>query len=137
MKTSTFFVLIAVLGGTLQNCDKINHWINPPPTISHLPENYEVILYSTTWCGYCAKTREYFAENHIKYTDLDVEHSEEGHRDYERLGGNGVPIVLINSETLIHGYSPEKISEALNNTESTATQVIKEQLNPYLTPQNK
>ena len=94
MKTTTLFLLVAVVGGALQNCDQINHWINPPPSISHLPENYKVILYSTTWCGYCAKTREYFAENHIQYTDLDVEHSERGRKDYKLLGANGLSYFL-------------------------------------------
>jgi glutaredoxin len=117
MKTSTFVVLVAVGVGILQSRDKIDHWLNPPQPISQEAiKNSKVVLYSTTWCGYCAKTRQYFAENNIKYTDLDVEHSEQGRKDYERLGGNGIPIVVINKETVIHGYSPEKIIEALNST---------------------
>jgi glutaredoxin len=116
MKTSTAFVLIAVVGGVIQNRDKITRWFHPAPAISQRLEKNEVILYSTTWCGYCAKTREYFAENNIDYIDLDVEHSEEGRQGYESLGGNGVPIVVINTETVIHGYNPEGISAALNNT---------------------
>ena len=118
MKASTLIVLIAVAGGALQNRAKISHWLNPPPPVSHASMNSEVVLYSTSWCGYCAKTRAYFAENHIKYIDLDIENSEKGRADYERFGGNGVPMVLINDETLIHGYDPEKISEVLNSAES-------------------
>ena len=53
------------------------------------------------------------------YTDFDVEHSEKGRKDYQRLGGNGIPIVVINGKTVIHGYSPKKISEALNDTGSS------------------
>jgi glutaredoxin len=117
MKTSTFFILIAVAGGTLENRDKIAYWLNPPPAISQENGQNEVILYSTTWCGYCAKTRKFFAENHIKYTDLDVEKSEQGRKDYERLGGNGVPIVIINREIAIRGYNPEAITDALNRSE--------------------
>jgi glutaredoxin len=114
MKTSTFLLLAAVVGGTLQNRDKISHWLNQPPVIAHIAGNYDVILYTTTWCGYCAKTRRYLAENNIRYTDWDVEHSEKGRIDYERFGRKGIPIVVINGETVIFGYSPEKISEALN-----------------------
>ncbi len=117
MKTSTFFVLLAVAGGTLENRDKISHWINPPPPLSQNATKKEVVLYSTTWCGYCAKTREFFAENHIKYTDLDVEKSEQGRKEYERLGGNGVPIVIISREIAIRGYNPEAITDALNRSE--------------------
>jgi len=115
LKTSTFFLLIAVAGGTLPNRDRIANWINPPPPILKVSGDNKVILYSTTWCGYCAKTREYFAQNHIQYTDLDVEHTERGRSDYKSLGGNGIPIVVINNEAPIHGYSPKKISDAFNN----------------------
>ena len=118
MKTTTFLLLVTVLGGTLQNRDKISHWLNPQPVIANVAGNYDVVLYTTTWCGYCAKTRKYLAENNIKYTDFDVEHSEKGRKDYERLGRNGIPIVVINGKTFIHGYSPKKISEALNNSDS-------------------
>jgi len=118
LKASTFFLLVAVAGGTLQNRDKIIHWFNPPPPLINVSENNKVILYSTTWCGYCAKTRQFFADNHIQYTDLDVELSERGRSDYQSLGGHGIPIVVINNEAPIHGYNPNKISEALSNTAS-------------------
>lgn len=72
-----------------------------------------MVLYSTTWCGYCAKTRQYFGEHNIAYTDLDVEHSELGEKGYQELGGNGVPIVVINQDTVIHGYAPEQLEAAL------------------------
>ncbi len=116
MKTSTLFLLVAVVGGTFQNQDKIIDLVNPPPAISQLPGSYSVILYSTMWCGYCAKTRQYFADNNIQYTDLDVEHSERGRSDYKSLVGNGVPIVVINNKITIHGYNPKKIRAALSNT---------------------
>lgn len=109
---------MAVAGGAMQNRAKISHWLNPPPPVSQAAGSREVVLYSTAWCGYCAKTRQYFAENHIEYTDLDIETSERGRADYERFGGNGVPMVLINDETLIHGYDPERIGEVLNHAES-------------------
>jgi glutaredoxin len=114
MKTSTFIMLMAATTGFMQNRQKISDWLNPPPPASHAFAKKEVILYSTTWCGYCAKTRKYFAQNHINYTDFDIEHSEKGRNDYERLGGNGVPIIVINKETVIHGYSPEEINNALS-----------------------
>jgi glutaredoxin len=116
LKSSTFFLLVAVAGGTLQNRDKIIQWFNPPPPMINVSGDNQVILYSTTWCGYCAKTREYFADNHIEYIDLDVELSERGRSDYQSLGGHGIPIVVINNEAPIHGYNPKKISEALSST---------------------
>jgi mycoredoxin len=67
-----------------------------------------VILYATTWCGYCKKTRAFLAKNNIQYTEYDVEESEEGRQQHKALGGNGVPVLDIKG-TVIHGYSVEKM----------------------------
>ncbi len=113
MSKYSFLLLIALLGGLAQNRDKIAHWLHPSPPKIRVAGQNDVVLYSTTWCGYCAKTREYFAENNIDYIDLDVEKSEEGRRIYQQMGGNGVPIVVVNNDTVIHGYAPDEINAAL------------------------
>jgi hypothetical protein len=33
----------------------------------------DVVLYSTAWCGYCRKAREFFAANGIRYVEYDIE----------------------------------------------------------------
>ncbi|POZ50112.1 glutaredoxin family protein [Methylovulum psychrotolerans] len=114
MKTSTFLALATITGGLIQNHDKISAWLDPLPAITRQTGQNEVILYSTTWCGYCAKTRKYFAEHHIKYTDLDIEHSEQGRSGYNQLHGHGVPIVVINGVP-IYGYDPGEMGKALAN----------------------
>jgi glutaredoxin len=54
-----------------------------------------VIIYSTQWCGVCKKAKRYFKEKKIPYEEYDVEHSEKGKRDFKRLQGTGVPILLV------------------------------------------
>ncbi len=71
-----------------------------------------VILYATSWCGYCKRTRAFFSENNIKYTEYDVEKSEVGRQQYEALGGQGVPVVDIKG-TVIFGYSVKKMKTIL------------------------
>lgn len=63
-----------------------------------------VILYSTSWCGYCKQARQYFRSNNIPFTEYDVETSARGKRDYAALGGNGVPIILVGNRRL-NGFS--------------------------------
>ncbi len=75
-------------------------------------QHNNVILYATSWCGYCKRTRAFFAENNIKYTEYDVEKSEEGRKRYEALGGKGVPVVDIRG-TVIYGYSTNKMESTL------------------------
>ena len=111
MSKTALLLLIALIGGVSQNQTKIKHWLNPPPP--RIPGNDKVVLYSTTWCGYCAKTRAYFADNNIKYEELDVEQTDQGRTFYQQIGANGVPIVTINSNTVIRGYDPDGIDAAL------------------------
>ena len=72
----------------------------------------EVVLYATSWCGYCRKTRELLSAYNIEYTELDVERSQEGKRRFDQLGGHGVPVVTVGS-TAIHGYNPDALIETL------------------------
>ena len=111
MSKLQILLLIAIAGGVLQNQANIKRWLNPPPP--RIPGKDKVVLYSTTWCGYCAKTRDFFADNNIAYQDVDVETTEAGKIAYQHLGADGVPIVVINNDTIIRGYDPEGIDTAL------------------------
>lgn len=71
-----------------------------------------VTLLATSWCGYCAKMRRYFADQGIAYHELDVEKSAEGRARYEDFEAPGVPIVVVGAQ-VIHGYDPDGVSAAL------------------------
>lgn len=71
-----------------------------------------VVLYATSWCGYCQKTRVFLNENNIQYTEYDVEKSDEGRAQFEALGGSGVPVIDIKG-TVIHGFSLKKMKSTL------------------------
>jgi len=77
--------------------------------------NGKVILYATSWCGYCKKTRELLQANNIDYFEYDIENSEEGNNQYRELGGRGVPLLLINGQ-VINRYDPAKILELAKST---------------------
>lgn len=90
---------------------EIRNFIDPQPSYGEA-HNVEVVLYATSWCGYCAKAREFLAQNNIPYYEYDIEESSEGHEQYKRLGGRGVPVLWVNGET-IKGYQPQMILDAL------------------------
>lgn len=73
----------------------------------------KVVLYGTAWCGYCAKTRDYFKKNHIDFVDLDIEKSPEALKAHKELGG-GVPVVLIGNRK-IQGFNAGALEAALKN----------------------
>lgn len=66
-----------------------------------------VTLYATRWCGYCKKARQYFKANHIQYTEFDIEKSATGKQQYDRLGGQGVPLIVVGTST-VRGFDVER-----------------------------
>lgn len=79
----------------------------PLPSIEH-----EVVMYGAAWCGYCAKTRQYFAAHGVRYTEHDIEASDEGRRGFEALGGRGIPVVVIDG-TVVQGFNAEAMDSLL------------------------
>ena len=72
----------------------------------------EVILYSASWCGYCTATREFFKDNRIRFTELDIETTAEGAEAYEKLGRGGIPVILV-SGAEIRGFSEGELRKLL------------------------
>ena len=60
----------------------------------------KVVMYSAVWCGVCKKARQYFQANKIAFSEYDIETSKKGQRDYEKLKGRGVPIILVGKKRL-------------------------------------
>jgi mycoredoxin len=96
--------IIAILAMVVQRWDEIQSFIQPLVN-AEAAEQQQVTLYATSWCGYCAKTRKLLDDNHIAYTEYDIESSEEGNRQYKALGGQGIPVLQIGTE-VVNGYNP-------------------------------
>ena len=88
----------------------------PPQTDRVLTstQHEKVILYATSWCGYCKKTRQLLADNHVEYTEFDIETSEEGRVQHEQLNGHGVPVLDVKG-TVIHGFDEEEVTNTLKS----------------------
>lgn len=67
----------------------------------------KVVMYATSWCPYCAKARAYFTSKHISFNEQDIENSSSAKRAYDKLGGNGVPLILVDNERM-QGFNAEQ-----------------------------
>ncbi|HMN45399.1 MAG TPA: glutaredoxin family protein [Povalibacter sp.] len=105
----TLVVCLLALGLWL-NWDRIDRFFDGEPAVTG---SGDVILYATSWCGYCRKTRELFDEQGVAYVEYDIEKSDEGRARYDELGGNGVPVIDVRG-TIIHGYDEDGILAALH-----------------------
>ncbi len=73
----------------------------------------DVELYTTSWCGYCKKARNFFQSRGIPFTEYDIEKDESAARRKKRLDSRrGVPFAVINGQQ-IHGYSEAAYERAL------------------------
>jgi glutaredoxin len=63
-----------------------------------------VIMYSTSWCGYCKKARQHFTRNKIPFQEYDIEKSKKAAKQYRKLNGRGVPVILIGNQRM-NGFS--------------------------------
>lgn len=68
------------------------------------PNDRRVIMYSTSWCTYCKKARNYFEKNRVRYVEYDIEESSRAKEEFDQLGGKGVPLIVV-GRTKMSGFS--------------------------------
>ena len=83
---------------------RINTYESVTYATSDIDTGKKVVMYSTSWCGFCKKARKYFKENGIKFTEYDIEKSAKGRQEYHRLGATGVPVILVGKRRM-NGFS--------------------------------
>lgn len=60
----------------------------------------KVVLYSSSRCVKCQEARQYLMAKKIPFVEFDVQKSRRGAKDFARLKGRGVPILLIGTVRL-------------------------------------
>jgi glutaredoxin len=71
-----------------------------------------VMMYSTSWCGVCTNARNYMRSNNIRFTELDIEKNNTAQAEYKKLGGKGVPLILVGSQKM-SGFSSSRLESML------------------------
>jgi glutaredoxin len=80
------------------------------PLDLEIARDRKVVIYTTDWCGICRQAKQHFKRNHIPFREFDVENSSQGRRDYRRLKGTGVPIILVGKQRM-NGFSPDRFDQ--------------------------
>jgi glutaredoxin len=65
-----------------------------------------VVMFSAQWCGYCRKARDYFQSSGVAFRERDIEKDAAARAEYDRLGGTGVPLILVGDRRL-NGFSED------------------------------
>lgn len=70
----------------------------------------KVVMYSTVWCPSCKTAKKYFRRKGIPFKEYDIETSAKGRRDYKKLKGTGVPIILVGKQRMT-GFSASRFEK--------------------------
>ncbi|MCB1736424.1 MAG: glutaredoxin family protein [Gammaproteobacteria bacterium] len=103
------FAGILIILGLAMNRHEI---MTRPQTVAELDLAAPVILYSTSWCPYCVKAREWFERHEVEYVEYDVEKSVAAATQYRQLRGRGTPLIVMGDD-VIQGFNPPRMELAL------------------------
>lgn len=72
----------------------------------------QVVIYTTSHCPYCKQAKQYFAQKGIRYREIDVETSMSGKEAFRKLGGNGVPLIMVGDKK-VDGFNAQELDRLL------------------------
>ena len=76
----------------------------------------EVVVYTTTWCGWCRKTLAFLDERGVRYVNKDIEANDWNREELiEKTGRTSIPVVEINGE-LIRGFNADRMEQLLSGS---------------------
>lgn len=73
----------------------------------------KVTVYSTSWCPWCDRVKDFLREKKVPFTDVNVENNPVAAQEMvQKSGQMGVPVVDIDG-TIIVGFNEPEIRKAL------------------------
>lgn len=82
----------------------------------HTPDAGSVVMYSTTWCGYCQRLKKQLTSAGIGYTEIDIEQDESVIPYIEQVnaGNRVVPTVVFPDGTATANPSLAQVKERIS-----------------------
>jgi glutaredoxin len=75
----------------------------------------DVVIYTTTECPYCAQAKAWMTQYGFTYTECDTEASRSCAAEFERLGGNGVPYLIVRGHHMKDGFDSDEFVSILRD----------------------
>jgi len=72
-----------------------------------------ITMYTTPSCSFCRKAKDFFRQNHVKFTEYDVSRDQRRADEMVRKSGQmGVPVIDINGRIIV-GFNQPEVERAL------------------------
>lgn len=75
------------------------------------PPQEKIIMYGTSWCGYCKRLKKKLNTHHVPFQEIDVEQNAAAERLFVEKGYQGVPVVYVGTH-VIEGYDIDQMNAA-------------------------
>jgi len=72
----------------------------------------KVVMYTTSHCPACKAAKQFLAQKGVPYEEIDVETSRDGAQAFQKLGGRGVPLILVGDKKM-EGFNAQALEAAL------------------------
>ena len=74
---------------------------------------HTVKMFTTPTCGYCRQAKDFFNDNNVSFSEVDVTKDQVALRDIaDRSGQMGVPVIDVDGEIVI-GFDRERLAQLL------------------------
>ncbi len=72
----------------------------------------QIIMYSTAQCPACQQAKQYLTQRGVPFEERNVQQSKTAADEFQRLGGRGVPLIMVGGERM-EGFNPQEIDRLL------------------------
>lgn len=73
----------------------------------------KVVIYTTQWCPYCKKTKEYLKAHNVDFTERDIEQGDQSvDALFSSIGYPGIPKIVV-GDVIINGFNASLIAQEL------------------------
>ena len=71
-----------------------------------------ITLYSTRRCPHCRQLKQWLQQRGLRFQEFDIERNARAFKEFQRLGGRGVPLLLLNGQR-VDGFDPKRLQRLL------------------------
>jgi mycoredoxin len=76
----------------------------------------ELVMYTTSWCGYCVRLKHFFERERIAFREVNIEHDRDAARFVGSVnrGNHTVPTLQFSDGSILTNPSPAQVLEKVS-----------------------
>ncbi|GAA5786681.1 hypothetical protein YWS52_30050 [Chitiniphilus shinanonensis] len=74
----------------------------------------DVVMYTTTECGYCAQAKNWLREYGFEFTECNMSVDEYCQREFSAYGATGTPYLIVRGYPMEDGFDSDEFLALLN-----------------------